>query len=189
VPRRNRFLPLARQLFGNRHPHFRSQNRVEGAVVGQALAVLRRVGGEAIVIGDRELGRKEFITRLANASYDLVFRIDPDITLVPTGQTQPQRLDQLLERQTFRATVAGERGEAEPLQGRLRWIDGTIQFSRSGRKGDIQEAPVSVVEVAPTAEGIDPLVLLTTLSVSTLAESLRLDYAEHRRARRPLYLP
>ena len=74
-----RFLPLARQLFSSRHPQCTSQNAVEEAVLAQALALLQRLGLPAIVLGDKGLGRKELIIRLANQDQDAVLRVDADI--------------------------------------------------------------------------------------------------------------
>jgi hypothetical protein len=74
-----RFLPLARQLFSSRHPHCTRQNAVEEAVLAQALALLPRLGLPAIVLGDKGLGRKELIIRLANQEQDAVLRVDAAI--------------------------------------------------------------------------------------------------------------
>jgi hypothetical protein len=43
-------LPLASQLFSSNHPKLKNQNRVEEAVLFQALGVLTRVGLDAIVV-------------------------------------------------------------------------------------------------------------------------------------------
>jgi len=51
-------------------------------VLTQALGVLRRVGLDAIVIGDRGVGRKELIIRLAKQEQDIV---DPGIWTVKGG--------------------------------------------------------------------------------------------------------
>lgn len=79
------FLPLARYLFSSNHPKINSQNKVEETVLYRALALLGRVGLPAIVVGDRGLGRKELIIQLVSRGYDLVVRIDPDITVVADG--------------------------------------------------------------------------------------------------------
>src|SRR5262249_25101634 len=55
------FLPLARQLFSSAHPPVTSQNRVEEAVLAQALTLVQEAGLGAIVLGDRDIGRKELI--------------------------------------------------------------------------------------------------------------------------------
>ena len=52
----------------------------------------------------------------------------------------------------------------------LRTLTGTIRFSRSGRRGDTQEAEVGFVQFVPHAEGVEPLTLVTTLPVGTLRE-------------------
>jgi hypothetical protein len=163
------FLPLARQLFSSRHPQARSQNRTEEAVLGQALAVLRRVGLAAIVVGDRGLGRKELIVRLAQAGHDLVLRIDPDFSLIPAGRQDPCPVEHLLAAAPVLGEVVWERGQQRSLLCQVRVVHGTIWFSRSGRRADRQEAAVSVVELVPPEEGYDPLVLVTTLPVPSLA--------------------
>lgn len=170
VLRGKRFLPLARALFSSQHPALRSQNRTEEGVLGQALAVLRRVGLEAIIVGDRGLGRKELIIRLARASYDLVFRIDPDITVIPAAETEGRLLDAHLETRPFLGEATWERGEQDTLSGRVRTARVRLQFSRSGRKGDVQEATVMVVQFVPEDEHLDPLTLVTTLPVETLSQ-------------------
>src|SRR5207248_121639 len=75
------FLPLARQLFSRRHPQCTSQNAGEEAVLAQALARLHRLGLRALVLGDKGLGRKELIMRLANQEQDAVLRVDTAITV------------------------------------------------------------------------------------------------------------
>lgn len=139
-------------------------------MLGQALAVLRRVGLAAIIVGDRGLGRKELIIRLACAAYDLVFRIDPDITVIPEGATEGCLLDAHLETCPWLGQATWERGEHETLAGRVGTARVRLQFSRSGRKGDLAEADVTVVQFVPEEERLDPLVLVTTLPVETLSE-------------------
>src|SRR5437763_3622713 len=85
VLRGQQFFPLARLLYTNRHPKLPSQNRVEEAVLGLARGVVRRLGWRALVIGDRGLGRKELLIRLAHAEQAYVFAIDPDILVGAPG--------------------------------------------------------------------------------------------------------
>lgn len=66
VLKQKQVLPLARHLFTSTHPHLTSQNQVENAVRADALAALARLHLEAIVVGDRGLGRKELLIDLAN---------------------------------------------------------------------------------------------------------------------------
>src|SRR5437763_271114 len=70
------FFPLARHLYSSRHPRLRSQNRVEEAVLGMARGLARRLGLRVIAVGDRGLGRKELLIRLAQQDQPFVFRID-----------------------------------------------------------------------------------------------------------------
>src|SRR4051812_46614571 len=126
------FFPVSRLLYSNRHPKLRSQNRVEEAVLGGTLALTRRWGLEPIVIGDRGLGRKELLIRLAQREQAYVFRVDPDITLWDAaGQ----------ERGTLAAGLAqaapwGEAwwygGEDGPLRCAVRVVRAAIRFSRTG---------------------------------------------------------
>ena len=99
VLRRQQFLPLARQLFSGAHPRLPSQNRVEEAVLSQALGLLRRAGLAAIAVGDRGLGRKELLVRLAGRRQDFVFRIDADISVRRPGTAQELGLAALLAAQ------------------------------------------------------------------------------------------
>src|SRR3970282_2989808 len=73
-----RFWPLARQLYSNNHPQIKSQNRVEEAVLWQALALLQRVGLSAIAVADRGLGRKGIVIRLAEKRTGLVLPVCGD---------------------------------------------------------------------------------------------------------------
>ena len=165
------FLPLARQLFSNNHPKLKSQNRVEEAVLFQALGVLKRLGLEAIVLGDRGLGRKELVIRLANKGQDLVLRIDPDILARIPGTEEEVLLAELLAKAPYLGEVIWDRGEEGELRCQARKVRVTIRFSRSGRKADYQEATVTFLELVPREEGVEPLVLVTTLPVESLADA------------------
>ena len=165
------FLPLARQLFSSNHPKLKSQNRVEEAVLFQALHLLRRVGLDAIAVGDRGLGRKELVIRLVHKGQELIFRIDPDILVRAPDMKEEILLAELLARQPYLGEVIWDRGEEGRLRCQVRKVRATIRFSRSGRKGDYQEAAVSFLELVPMGEGLDSLVLVTTLPVETLADA------------------
>src|SRR5207249_9691471 len=132
------FLPLARQLFSNHHPHLLSQNRVEEAVLCQALALLERVALAAIVVGDRGLGRKELLIRLATRHQPFVLRIDADLTAYTAAAPQGRLLAALLDEACWLGRVVWDRGQEGPLPCRARAVTATILFSRSGRIGDVQ---------------------------------------------------
>jgi len=157
------FLPLARQLFSNN-----SQNRVEEAVLFQALALVKRAKLAAIVVGDRGLGRKELLIRLARAGQDLVMRLDADINVRPDGATAEMKLAMLLSQQPWLGELDWDSGGEGKLRCRVRSVTATIRFSRSGRKDDYQEARLNFVELVPMEGNVDPLVLATTLPSSTL---------------------
>ncbi|MHB8993436.1 MAG: transposase [Chloroflexota bacterium] len=165
------FLPLARQLFSSSHPKLSSQNQVEESVLFEALAVLGRVGLEAIAVGDRGLGRKELVIRLAGKGQDLVFRIDPDILARLPDTKEEVSLAQLLESQPYLGEVVWDRGQEGELTCQARKVRAAIRFSRSGRKDDYQEATVSFLELVPMEEGEGSLVLVTTLPVESLADA------------------
>jgi len=164
-------LPLARQLFSSNHPKLKSQNRVEEAVLFQSLGVLGRLGLEAIAVGDRGLGRKELVIRLANKGQDLVFRIDPDILAKAPDTEEEVILAELLDAAPYLGEVKWDRGEEGQLRCQVRLVRATIRFSRSGRKADYQEATVNFLELVPGEEGVESLVLVTTLPVQTLADA------------------
>ena len=103
-------LPLARQLFSSRHPQCTSQNAVEEAVLAQALALLHRLGLRAIVLGDKGLGRKELIIRLATQEQDAVLRVDTDITVYPPDAPDGLLLAAALAQQPWRGAVDGGPG-------------------------------------------------------------------------------
>ncbi len=165
------FFPLARRLFSSQHPACTSQNVIEEAVLAQALGVLRRVGLDAIVIGDRGVGRKELIIRLAKQEQDAVLRVDPDITVYPPVAPDGLLLADALAQQPWQGEVEWDRGQQGRLRGRLRTLRAPIRFSRSGRKDDTQEATVTFVETVPLDGQNESLVLATTLAVNTRGQA------------------
>jgi hypothetical protein len=165
------FLPLARHLFSNRHPRLRSQNRVEEAVLFQALGVLRRAGLPAIAVADCGLGRKELLIRLAARPQDFVIRIGAAVTVRRPGTGGDVPLAALLAARPPLGELIWNRGAAGPLRCAVRAAPATFRFSRTGRQADVQEATLAVVELAPLDGGHDPLVLATTLPAATLADA------------------
>jgi hypothetical protein len=163
-------LPLARQLFSSRHPQCTSQNAVEEAVLAQALALLHRLGLRAIVLGDKGLGRKELIIRLANQEQDAVLRVDADITVYPSAAPEGLLLADALAQQPWRGEVDWDRGAQGRVRCRLRTLRAPIRFSRTGRKDDMQEATVNFVEAVPVEGLSESLVVATTLPVDTVAQ-------------------
>jgi hypothetical protein len=169
--RRQQFLPLARQLFSRAHPRLPSRNRVEEAVLAQALGLRRRAGLEAIAVGDRGLGRKELLVRLAGRRQDFVFRIDADVSVRRPGTTRDLGLATLLAARRPLGEVVWNRGERGPLRCAVRSVRATSRFSRTGRQADAQAATLTVVELRPLDGAAEPLVLATTLPVATLADA------------------
>jgi hypothetical protein len=172
VLRDKQFLPLARQLFSSNHPEIKSQNQVEEAVLGQALAVLEREGLLGIVVGDRGLGRKELLIALARSGQDLVLRLDADILVGAVGDRPGEALlAAALAGQPWLGEVEWDRGEEGKLRCRARAVRGTIRFSRSGRKADYAEATLNFLELVPMEGAEESLVLATTLPVDSLADA------------------
>lgn len=165
------FLPLARQLFSSNHPKIKSQNKVEEAVLFQALGMLKRAKLPAIVVGDKGLGRKELLVRLSKAAQDFVLRIDADINVWPNGVGGEVKLAELLAQQAWLGEVIWDRGEVGKLRCQARVVTATIRFSRSGRKRDYQEAKLNFIELVPLEGWDETLVLATTLAVTTLVEA------------------
>jgi Transposase DDE domain len=171
VLKQKQFLPLARHLFTSRHPHLTSQNQVEDAVLGEALALLARLHLPAIVVGDRGLGRKELIIDLARREQDLVLRVDADITVFEAERPEGRSLAAALAAQPWCGEVDWDRGQEGVLRCRLRMVQAAIRFSRTGRKDDVKEATVTFVQAVPVGETTDPLLLATTLPVQTPAQA------------------
>jgi Transposase DDE domain len=144
---------------------------VEEAVVGHALDLLRRLSLAAIVLGDRGVGRKEFLIRLAQQEQAAVLRVDPDITVYLSAAAAGLLLADALAQQPWRGMVNWDRGEHGRLRCRLRTLRATIRFSRTGRKDDVQEATINVVEAVPVQGPTESLVLATTLPVETVAQA------------------
>ena len=163
-------LPLARALFSNRHPDLRSQNQVEAAVLGAALALLARLGWAAILVADRGLGRKELLVSLVVQRRDFVIRVDADVTVFTPAQPDGARLDVVLAAQPVVGEVVWDRGQEGTLRCEARTVTAAIRFSRSGRRLDYTEATLHVVELLPLDGVTDPLVVATTLPVETLAD-------------------
>jgi hypothetical protein len=172
VLRGQQFFPLGRLLYSNRHPKLQSQNRVEEAVLGLVRGVVRRLGWRAIVIGDRGLGRKELLIRLAHADQAYVFRVDPDILVGTPGAPPSERLDAYLARQPVLGRARWQRGSEPALDCTVRAATATIRYSRTGRRAEYTEATLQFVEWRPEAPGHDPLVLATTLPVTTLQQAV-----------------
>jgi hypothetical protein len=171
VLRGQQFFPLARQLFSSQHPQARSQNTVEEAVLKAALDLRGRVGWPAIVLGDRGVGRKELLIRLAQAEQGAVLRVDADITVYPDQAPDGLLLAAALAQQPWRAEVEWDRGEQGRLRCRVRTLRAASRFSRTGRKDDQQEATLTFVEAVPQAGATESLVLATTLAVDTPAQA------------------
>src|SRR5205085_4902886 len=103
----------------------------------------------ASVLGDKGLGRKELIIRLAQQEQDAVLRVDTDITVYPPDAPEGLLLAAALAQQPWRGAVDGDRGDGGILRCRLRTRRATIRFSRTGRTDDGQEATVNFVEAVP----------------------------------------
>jgi hypothetical protein len=168
------FFPLARHLYSNHHPRLQSQNRVEDAVLGMARGLVRRLGLRALVLGDRGLGRKELLIRLAQQEQPFVFRLDPDILVGPPGTIPAQRLDAYLAQQPTLGHAVWQRGGEPALPCTVRAARGTIRYSRSGRQADYTEATLQFVELRPRDPAHDSLVLATTFPCATLADAVGL---------------
>lgn len=171
VLRGKQFLPLARQLFSSNHPKLMSQNRVEEAVLAQSLHLLRRLNLKAIVLADRGLGRKELLIKLARENQDFVIRIDPDISIWTDGDQDARILAEVLEAQPFLGEVTWRRGKQGKLHCLVRVIEGTIRYSRSGRKHDYTEAKMRFVQLVPIEGECEPMLLATTFPVASLREA------------------
>lgn len=165
------FFPVGRLLYSNRHPQLRSQNRVEEAVLGGAVALTRQWGLDPIVVGDRGLGRKELLIRLAQRQQAFVFRVDPDITLWDAAGRERGALAAVLTEQAAWGEAWWYGGEDGPVRCAVRVVRGAIRCSRTGRQADYTEAPLTFVELRPLAGTRAPLVLATTLPVATLADA------------------
>jgi hypothetical protein len=162
-------LPLARALFSNRHPDLRSQNQVEEAVLGAALALLERLGWAAILVADRGFGRKELLVTLAAQRQDMVIRVDADVTVYTAAAPGGTLLEAALAAQPAAGEVVWDRGQEGTLHCAARTCTATLRFSRSGRQADYRQATLQFVELRPLDRVTDPLVLATTLPVDTLA--------------------
>ncbi len=181
VLRRQQCLPLARQLCSRAHPQLPSQNRVDEAVLAEALGLLRRAGLEAIAIGDRGLGRKERLVRLAGRRQAFVFRIDAAVSVRHPGTARELGLAALLAAQRPLGAVIWNRGERGAVRCAVRSLRPTFCFSRTGRQADVQTATLSVVALRPLDDAAEPLVLATTLPTRTLAQAKGVAWVDGQR--------
>lgn len=165
------FLPLVRQLFSNEHPDLMSQNQVEEAVLSRALDCLRRVGLPAIVLGDRGLGRKALLIKLANDRQPFVIRIDDDIQVWGTGSQDGKSLADALQTQPWIGETEWDRGQEGKLHCLVRTLRATIRYSRSGRVHDYEEATLNFIELVPIDGYPETLLLATTLAVTRLGDA------------------
>jgi hypothetical protein len=168
------FVPLARLLYSNQHPRLRSQNRVEEAVIGMVRGLARRLGLRILLLGDRGLGRKELLIRLAQAEQAFVFRIDADIQVGPPDQPPDRLLAAYLAAQPPLGRARWQRGGEPALDCQVHAVRGTVRYSRTGRQTDYTEATLQFVAWQPEEPGHDPLVLATTLPVGTLQDAVGL---------------
>ena len=99
------------------------------------------------VIGDRGLGRKELLIRLAHADQAYVFRVDPDILVGAPGTPPSERLDAYLARQPVLGRARWQRGSEPALDCTVRAATATCgspssrTSSASGRPCAIFAAP------------------------------------------------
>jgi hypothetical protein len=126
---------------------------------------------DPIVVGDRGLGRKELLIRLAQREQAYVFRVDPDITLWAADGQQRGSLAACLAQQAPWGEAWWYGGEDGPVRCTVRVVRAALRFSRTGRQADYTEAPLNFVELRPLAGTRDPLVLATTLPVQHLADA------------------
>lgn len=174
VLRGKQFLPLTRHLFSGQHPHLASQNGVEEAVTEEALRVLHRWGLEALVLADRNLGRKEWVIELARREQAFIIRLDADIQVWRRRSASPVILAQALQTVPSLGRGHWDRGQEGVLAGQLRTLSARIRFSRSGRKHDYQEAPVHFVQFLPDDPTLAPLTLVTRFPIRNLQRAQRI---------------
>jgi hypothetical protein len=170
VLRGKQFVPLDRRLFSAAHPMLPSQPAVEGAVIAQALVMLRALKLPSIVVGDRGLGRKELLIDLATRGQDFVVRIRPDIIALSRRGRVARELAALLAQQPWLGEAVWDGGDDGPTRCRVRAARAAIRFSRTGQQADFTEASLNFVELVPQERPTESLVLATTLPARTLAD-------------------
>lgn len=165
-------LPVAKALYSSAHPDpvAATQNQVEDQVLEGSLALLNRLGYHVIAVMDRGLSHKERLIRMAHMGQDFVARIRGDLHVESmTGLVGP--IEALLRQQPPVGRGKWKAGKEPRLEGSLHILRAKIIFSRSGRKGDQQEAPLTFVGLFPDQEGKEPLILATTLQATSWAQA------------------
>ena len=169
-----RWVPLARRLFSAAHPDAVSQNQIEARVLADALVATDRLRWDVVVVGDRGLGRKEWLVDLAARDQPFVLRLDADILVRRPGEAidDERLLAAVLAEEAWRGEVDWDRGQEGAVRCRLRWRRVVVRFSRSGTASDAPEAIVGIVEARPRDGRLDPLILATTLPLTTRADAV-----------------
>jgi len=165
-------LPLTRHLFSSSFPDPSSffQNQVEEKVIKEIFQLLEGEGYEVILVGDRGLSHEERLIRLSREGKSFVMRVRGDIK-VEDEKGEKERIDSLLRKQKSLGEGKWKEEKESEVKGELRVLRGKISFSRSGRKGDREEAWLTFVGLFPEEEKKEPLILATTFSVKDQREA------------------
>ncbi len=156
-----RWLPLARGRFSNSHPDLLSQNQVEEQVLWDAICCVPK-GVPILAVGDRGLGRKGMFQWLIDRHCDGLFRLRRDINV--TYQGQWCNIWDL-------ARTLKPSGRATWREGTERPVQGSVVFFRAQLTEEDEGGPeISFVVLLPN-NAPDPLLLGTTLDVSTLQDA------------------
>ncbi len=159
--KRRQWLPLARGRFSNRHPDLLSQNQVEEQVLWDAICCVPK-GVPVLAVGDRGLGRKGMFTWLRERHCDGLFRLRRDINVTYQGEWR-----NVLE--VARSLKVW--GAATWREGTQKPIHGQVVAFRAQLTEEAQDGPEMTFVVLLPSNAPDPLILGTTLEVTTLAEA------------------
>lgn len=159
--KQRQWLPLARSRFSNTHPEVLSQNQVEEQVLWDAICCVPK-GTPVLVVGDRGLGRKGMFHWLCERKCDGLFRLRSDINVTFQGRWR-NVLEAARELKTWGAAIWRE-GSAKPIHGRV------VVFRARLTEADGDGPEITLVVLWPDNVA-DPLILGTTLSVTTIQEA------------------
>jgi len=166
-------LPVARRLFSPAYPGPEgwSENQVEDAVLYESLQCLRKAGGYwVLVVADRGLSHKERLVQMHQEGIPFVMRIRGDIQ-VETSRKKVGPLERLIWQGLLLGRGTWKEDKERAVPGKLYLLRGKVSFSRSGRKGDRQEAWLNFVAFLPDDPEEDPLLLVTNLGVTDLTHA------------------
>lgn len=155
------FFPLVRKLYSNQHPTQLSQNLIEEQVIWSALAV---VGEEALLVSDRGLRRKALLLKLRRSEVDMLIRLTTRINV--TYQGQWINILQLAQHLAMQGIVYWKPGTKRAIP--CQFVTFSARLLKPKKRKKLYNPDFNFIVLLPLVENRDPLLLVTTLPLTTL---------------------